>query len=475
MPVPDAAPLRAMVERHFRVYEAAEDKLRGGPVVARRFHIMFPPGEFESRFAAFRAELARLDPALVAFLRRDGGEDVLYVAERPPDRRSSTPLRIALLAATLVTTTMAGAIAWEGYRHGDAAFTVGTFTDPRALGWGFLTFALPLMVILGLHEGAHSLAARRHRLKHTFPLFIPAPPGLMPIGTFGAFITVKDPLPNRKALFDVGASGPLAGFLVAIPILLVGMFLTNSAVYGAQPVPDIGRPTLAADLPFNVTAPGTGHAILTLRNPDTGPAVLSLAAPAAQGGFSSWTYTLDATVHLTNGTTRHQSVDVALTAGQHALRTLNVTAGAANATVDVTWDDGLVDFGEPLLMQALDWVWPAGGNYLMHPTEIAAWAGLFVTGLNLLPIGQLDGGHVARGLLGDGQRRVAQGIMFGLVALSFVSFSWIVVVLFLLLMGGIYHPPPLDDLSPLGRRRRIMGIVMLVVFVLTFVPFPLHY
>jgi len=293
----------------------------------------------------------------------------------------------------------------------------------------------------------------------------------MPIGTFGAFISLKDPLPDRKALFDVGASGPVVGFLVAIPILLIGLSLTNSM---AQPVPDIGRPELAADLPYNVTAPGTGAANLDLAHLAPGPAVLTLHAPAPQAGYASWTYTLDATVHLANGTTQHQTVAVPLAAGDSTTRTLNLSADATAAQVAVTWDDGLVEFGDPLLVTLIEKAWPSPGQYLMHPTELAGWAGLLVTGLNLLPLGQLDGGHVARGVFGDNSRRVAQATLFGLVALSLVAFSWMFVAVFVLLTG-VYHPPPLNDRSQLGRRRMALAGLVLVVFALTFVPVPIHF
>ena len=473
-PPPDLATLRAAVARHFRVYDAQEDKVRG-QVVARRFYIMFPPGEFDARYESLRAELARLDPALLVFLRRDGGEDILFVAERPPDKPQNIPLRVILLVATLATTTIAGAANWHGYWHGSAGLspdlgaTFATLWHEGAFLWGFVSFALPLMLILGIHETAHYVAARRHGLRANLPMFIPAP--LVSIGTFGAFISLRDTLPDRKALFDVGVSGPLAGFFATLPIVVVGKALTSANAFTA---PDIDRPEAALQLgPEWLEADTSEHGVSnwTLRDPPAGPAVVRIVAHADQGG--QWSYALVATFTLANGT-QEDRVEGRLEDGHEALYTLDIPAGTSTAEVAVTWSTGLMQFGEPLLVRALQVVWPQSsseGTVLAHPTYIAGWVGLLITGLNLLPTGQLDGGHVARAVLGEGSRHLARAALFVLVFLAIVFETWILMALFVLLTG-IYHPPPLNDRTPLDSKRKAIAWFVLAVFVLTFVPVP---
>jgi hypothetical protein len=171
----DPAELRRIVERQFRVYEARQEKVRG-QVAAHLFYVMFPPAEFDARYAAVRDEILARDPEAIVFLRRDHGEDVLFVAERPPPIQPRVGLHLGLLLATLATTALAGAIAWQGYLHAGDPWRWSVLWDPENLLWGVVTFALPLLLILGIHESAHFYAARRHRLRATLPYFIPAPP-----------------------------------------------------------------------------------------------------------------------------------------------------------------------------------------------------------------------------------------------------------------------------------------------------------
>ena len=479
-PPPDLAALRAVVGRHFRVYDAQEDKIRG-TVVARRFYIMYPPGEFDTRYEAVRKELKGIDPNLLAFLRRDGGEDILFVAERPPDKPQNIALRVVLLVATLITTTIAGALNWHTYLHGDKGLTSdlgAVFTllwREGALLSGFVTFALPLLLILGIHETAHYVVARRHGLRANLPMFIPAP--IMTIGTFGAFISLKDPLPDRKALFDVGVAGPLAGFFVAVPVVVLGLLLTAHPFLDSragQPVPDIDRPLLVADLagaPVGFLAPDIGRANATLDRPHEG--ILLLNVTPGKDTTDDWTYTLHAAITLANGTVVEESDTAKLAPGESVLRTVAIPGNATRAEVEVTWKTGIQRFGDPLLVQAIDKVFPPQGDYLMHPTLFAGWVGLLVTGLNLLPTGQLDGGHVSRAVFGDGSRHVARAALFLLVLLAILFETWILMALFVLLTG-IYHPPPLNDRTPLDRKRVVLAVFVLLVFVLTFVPVPVQ-
>ncbi len=458
--------LRAIVERHFRVYEGREEKMHG-EAIAALFHVMFPAGELDARFDAARREILEKDRELLVFMRREGGEDVLFVATRPPVPPRRLRLHVVLLALTLLTTITAGAMYWQGYRHADSDWSWSILWSPEHLGAGFLTFALPLMLILGIHETAHYVVARRHGLRATLPFFIPVPPILMPIGTLGAFISLKDPLPDRKALFDVGASGPIAGFLVAVPVILLGAFLTG--VDGIA-VPDPDRPLLELDVPFELDAGDPGEATARLLSPAPGAAVLLLTAPGDVDG--KWEYEGTARVRLENGTELKDSFSGRLGEGESARRTLAVPENATEATVHVTWDDHLVRFGDPLLWLALDWVWFDNEDYLTHPTFFAGWVGLLVTGINLLPASQLDGGHVARAVLGERMRYAAYAAVGLLLYLAFRFNSWVVMALFILVMG-VQHPPPLNDHTPLGWKRKALAAGVLLVLALTFVPRPL--
>jgi membrane-associated protease RseP (regulator of RpoE activity) len=462
----DGSEVRRIVERHFRVYDAREEKVRG-EVAARLYYLMFPPSEFDARFAAVREELRALDPELLVFVRREAGEDILFVADRPPAAQHRTGLHVGLLLATLVTTVLSGAVTWHGYmaRGGDLSWSV--LWNGSDLLWGALTFALPLMAILGLHELAHFLVARRHGLRASLPFFIPAPPVLVPFGTLGAFISMRDPMPDRKALFDVGAAGPLVGFLVTLPVIILGAFLTGAV---AQPLPDTGHPLVAADLPFTLTREGTPATLNA--NVTAGARFLTFNVTPPPQAKGDWAYTATATVHLADGTQQADTSTRTLAAGHTERRSVALPLGTRSVDVALTWDDGLLHLGDPLLVQLLGRAFHNDG-YLTHPTFLAGWVGLLVTGINLLPAGQLDGGHVARAVLGERMRYVALAAIGLLMVLAFLFNSWLLMAFFLL-VTGVQHAPPLNDRTVLDRKRLVLAAVVLAVFVLTFVPVPIQ-
>jgi membrane-associated protease RseP (regulator of RpoE activity) len=217
----------------------------------------------------------------------------------------------------------------------------------------------------------HYLAGRRQHLDVTLPYFIPAIP---PLGTFGAFIKIRSPIMDRNMLMDVGAWGPLAGSLVGVPLLVVGLLFSEI------------RPQ---------TAEFTG---LTLGS----SIILELACLLRFGEFSF------------------------------------------NATV------------------------------LLHPTAMAAMFGLFVTAMNLLPIGQLDGGHVVYALFGPrGARVIGLGCFAALIPLGILVWPGWLMFSLLVLFLGLKHPPPIYHELPLDPRRRVMGWIAVILFILTFVPEPL--
>jgi membrane-associated protease RseP (regulator of RpoE activity) len=290
----------------------------------------------------------------------------------------------------------------------------------------------------------------------------------MPIGTLGAFISMKDPLPDRRALFDVGASGPLAGFLVAVPVILLGAWLTGAV---GEPLPDIGRPEIALDVPASAFDQSeSGRTVVHVTNPGGNATTLSFTVTAPGDADGPWKYTAQADLPSDAGA-RTEKVTGKLDPGASERRTLALPEGTREATLTFTWEDGLLRFGDPLLVKGLDRVFD-NGAYLTHPTFFAGWVGLLVTGINLLPASQLDGGHVARAVLGDRMRWAAYAAVGGLVYLALRFNSWFLMAVFILLMG-VQHPPPLNDRTGLDTKRKVLAAVVLVVFVLTFVPQPI--
>jgi len=236
-----------------------------------------------------------------------------------------------------------------------------------------LRLAIGLLSILLAHEMGHYLAARYYRVDATLPFFVPFPvPGFSLVGTLGAFIRIRSPIPHRRALFDIGVAGPLAGFLVSLPVLWLGI--------------------------------------------------------------------REATVHA--------------------------LAGEA---------EGLF-LGEPLLFRWVShWIHgPIGEDQtlLMGRLGLAAWFGLLVTALNLMPIGQLDGGHLTYALLRNRAHRISRIASWVCVALVYFGPSWILWAILVRVLGR-RHPPTRDDDAPVGRARVAVGLLSLVVFVLCFIPDPI--
>jgi len=300
------------------------------------------------------------------------------VVRRPPPPPSRPWLHALLLAATFATTTLLGVLQFgSAIELGDGDLWLGflpsprllstVISDARLLGEG-LSFSVPLLAILLTHEAGHYLACRRRRLDATLPYFIPVPFG---IGTLGAFIRIKSPLLSKRELLDVGASGPLAGFAVTLPLLVAGIALST-------PVPAL--------------PPG-----------------------------------------------------------------------------------GYVLFGEPplfwLLARLIHPDLAAGGDIFVHPMGMAAWFGLLVTALNLLPFGQLDGGHVAYAALGRLHRRLAWPALLALLLLGVLWSGWWLWAAIALVMG-VRHPWIPDEPVPLDGRRRAVAWACLVVFALSFTPAP---
>jgi len=274
-----------------------------------------------------------------------------------------TKTHIILFLSTLVMTIVAGA--WH--------YGVNPISEPEKLYKGF-PFAFSLMSILLTHELGHYFAARKHGISATLPYFIPAPHFF---GTFGAFIKIRHAISTRAALLDIGAAGPLAGFVVACAALLVGLQLS-----GVQPPPV---------------------------NPRGGELILG-------------------------------------------------------NSLMLTW-----------LTQAVLSIRPDSQEIIvLHPVGLAGWIGLFITSLNLLPIGQLDGGHILYAMSHRLHRILSFGMIPILLVLGYVGWPGWIMWSVLVLILGTNHPPVTYTTVPLDKRRKLIGWLSLIVFILTFMPEPIR-
>jgi membrane-associated protease RseP (regulator of RpoE activity) len=301
--------------------------------------------------------------------RQDGGADDTDEFEESTFSRYLLP--IGLFCLTIFTTLWAGAYQDHPNRFHPFRGAWELLTERPGELINGIPFAGTLLLILVTHELAHYVYSKRHGVPASLPLFIPGLPLL--VGTFGAIIRVRGQILERKALFDIGISGPLAGFAVALVALVIGLHWSQI---------EMG---ISSTSPFYV-----GRSVL-------------------------------------------------------------------------------IDWCVSLVMGDL----PRGASVNLHPVAEAAWFGLFVTCLNLIPIGQLDGGHVAYALWGGRQRTIAFGVIPVLLLLGYIGWQgwWLWVVLSTLL--GVGHPPIPDPTSQLGSTRIWLGRATVLLFVLIFTPFPI--
>ena len=306
-------------------------------------------------------------------------EGVVYLAPR----RRRYWLNVLLLVVTFFTTLVVGARLEWNFQQGLPPFSVDDGGFPFPLGWALkghhlalgIPFALTLMLILLAHELGHYLYCVKYKVAATLPFFIPFP---TLIGTLGAFIRIRSPLRSRAVLFDIGVAGPIAGFLVALPVLILSLGFSRPAPYGAAP-PDI---QLGYPLIF------------------------------------------------------------------HLVRQVLIATGHAPA------------LHEPL------------SRLYLHPISIAAWVGMFATSLNLLPGGQLDGGHIVFALSPRAHKTISRLTIFALIPLALFFWTGWLVWAILLRLSGMRHPSVTEwpDITP---GRRWLAVAALLMLILTLAPAPI--
>jgi membrane-associated protease RseP (regulator of RpoE activity) len=209
--MPEIELIKAMVGKHFPIYEV---RVAYGTVSV---FCNIDPATLEQKYDELRREMkaAGYTPVLVY----ERGEHVIHVVKAPKSRPFGVWVNLIFFFATIATTLIAGAFLYSSYKGWDTPWT------SQAFMWGAVTFAAPLMFLLGLHELSHYFAARRHGIAASLPFFIPSFP---PLGTFGALISLREPIPSKKAMLDVGCAGPLASFLISVPLVLLGLYLCTA-------------------------------------------------------------------------------------------------------------------------------------------------------------------------------------------------------------------------------------------------------
>lgn len=280
---------------------------------------------------------------------------------------------LVLFIATVLTTLVAGALQSVGVER--------LIKNPALLVTG-IPFSLSILAILTAHEMGHYVMSRRHGVITSLPYFIPSPLFILDLnpGTFGAVIVTRSPYPSRRALMDIGAAGPIAGFLIAVPITAIGVSLSRVMPVG------------------------------TMRS-------------------------------------------------------------------------AYVSLGEPLILKLLTYLikgpLPEGYDVFIHPVAFAGWFGFLVTMMNLIPVGQLDGGHILYAFVGGSpvSQRVRLGFAIACLAiLAYLGLSytgWYVWGALIIVLGmTLRHPPPLDDVTPLDFRRKLLGLTALLILILSFIPVP---
>ena len=413
MTLPQTEILNSIVARVFHY----EDVTLGDPqksfIVRYRGELLIDSSQAYDQLA----EALRPFEITPLFRSENGHQAVVLINGVAHPQPGRTRINLLLFLLTLLCVAYVGeTYAYSGPLPNDLGGLVRTLLLNLWVGW---PFAASLLAILLAHEFGHYFAGRLHKTAVSLPYFIPLP--FPPLGTMGAFIQMKERPRNKRILFDIGIAGPLAGLLVAIPVLLLGLSLSPVSTVQAgtftkqSGVPDVCPNTVQVGQTYTCQEMQEGNSLLYLGLKYITKGQILPAPPSYSGS--------------------------------------------------------------PLLY----WVryfftghpFPIGGKDVMiHPVALAGWAGLLVTFLNLIPAGQLDGGHVLFSVFGKRVNLIWPVILVATILLGFFWtgwWLWTAIIFFL----GRSHAEPLDEITQLDARRKALAVLMLVIFLLVLTPVPL--
>jgi membrane-associated protease RseP (regulator of RpoE activity) len=414
MTLPDSEVLTSIVSRLFRVDEVNLGDPKQGYFLRYRGELLRDSVEAYDQLA----EALRPYDITPLFRLEDGRQTILLVRGTLHPKPGRVWVNVLLFALTVLSVLFAGTLySYAGSIPNDALGQIWTLVSHLWVGW---PFAVSLLAILLAHEFGHYFVGRARGAAVSLPYFIPFP--LSPLGTMGAFIQLKSLPKNKRALFDLAVAGPLAGLVVAIPVLILGLALspvetTQNTFY-----------TKTANNPD--VCPNTANIGDTYSCPDDnileGNSMLYLGLK-----------------YLVKGELLPSPLHYDLPPLLYWIRYLFT--------------------GSPI---------PVGGRDVMvHPVAMAGWAGLLVTFLNLIPAGQLDGGHVIFAVFGKRVNIIVPVILVATVLLGFFWSGWWLWTFIIFLLGRL-HAEPLDQITQLDPRRKALAVLILIIFLLVLTPVP---
>lgn len=399
--VPDNDELTPLIEKILRIKEVTWGD------ASHKFYVRYRGelrGDSMEAYDAISEALKK--HTITPFFRDEENQHTILLIKGLIEPQPSNPwINLILFLVTLVSVLMAGADYNYQYIYdkapGETLFEAyKVIIANLGLGW---PFAASLLGILLAHEFGHYLTARYHRTAVTLPYFIPLP-FLGGLGTLGAAIQLKEPPKNKRVLMDIGVAGPLAGLVIAIPVLLYGLSLS-----ALDNLPDLNS--------LNQSSVLEGNSILYLAAKYLVHGKL-LPLPVSYGDISPFVYW---TRYLLTG--------------------LPIPYGAEDV--------------------------------FMHPIALAGWVGLLVTAINLIPTGQLDGGHTLFSLIGDRVKKLRPYVITIMVFMGLLYTGWWIWALLIFFLGR-NHAEPYDQITPLNPLRKILAVFTLIIFVLVFTPVPLR-
>ncbi len=386
MSIPETEVLTNLVARVFRIEDVTSEDPRKGFFLRYRGELLN-----EDSASLYDTLAESLSPhGITPLFRMEETRQIIYLAPKLPEpKQDNISTNIILFVLTVLSVMLAGAQP-EGPVPDDFMGQLLLLAKSIFTGW---PFALSLLGILLTHELGHYFMSRYHKTPATLPYFIPLPLSLL--GTMGAAIIMRGIPKNKRVLFDIGVAGPIAGLIVALPVLFYGLSLSTLSTIDPNP---------------NGFIEGNSLMYLLAKYITFGQL---LPSPVAPQGILYWL--------------------------QYFFT------------------------GRPV---------PFGGlDVFIHPVAFAGWAGLLVTGLNLIPAGTLDGGHVIYGLFGEKARKGFPFIIGILAVLGIFWSGWWIWAMLLFWLGRV-NAEPLDQITTLDPPRRLLGFAMIIVFFLVFMPVP---